>query len=81
MSAAAHDPSVHWIDSWLDALQAERGAAENTLKAYARDLKDFAGWLDGRKLDLMAVMQTDIESYLIALDADGMSRATRARRC
>ena len=68
------------IAAFLEAQAAELDAARHTLLAYARDLKDFAGWLASRKLDLMGVMQADVESYLIALDAEGMSRATRARR-
>ena len=67
------------IATFLEAQAAELGAAENTLLAYARDLRDFTGWLAGRT-ELLAVCQDDIECYLIGLDADGMSRATRARR-
>lgn len=68
------------ISTFLEAQAAEMDAARNTLLAYARDLKDFSAWAAARRLDLLAVMQVDIESYLIALDDDGMSRATRARR-
>ncbi len=68
------------ISAFLEAQAAELDAAHNTQLAYARDLKDFSAWIGARGLDLMAVKQADIESYLIGLDADGMSRATRARR-
>ncbi len=68
------------IEAFLDAQAAELDAARNTQLAYARDLKDFSVWIAARGLDLMAVTQSDIESYLISLDAEGMSRATRARR-
>ncbi len=68
------------IAAFLEAQAAELDAARNTQLAYARDLKDFSGWVGARGLDLTAVQQADIEGYLIALDADGMSRATRARR-
>lgn len=68
------------IAAFLEAQAAELDAAQNTQLAYARDLKDFSGWVAARGLDLTAVEQADIEGYLIALDADGMSRATRARR-
>ncbi len=67
------------IATFLEAQAAELGASENTLLAYARDLRDYAGWLAGRS-DMLAAGQADIESYLIGLDADGMSKATRARR-
>src|SRR5204862_5580893 len=32
---------------WLLHLQHERGATENTLQAYRRDLRQFLGWLKG----------------------------------
>ena len=67
------------ISAFLEAQAAELGASENTLLAYARDLRDYAGWLIGRG-DMLEAVQADIEGYLIGLDADGMSKATRARR-
>ncbi len=68
------------IATFLEAQAAELDAARNTQLAYARDLKDYAGRLEARGLGLMAAQQNDIEGYLIGLDANGMSRATRARR-
>ena len=68
------------IATFLEAQAAELDAARNTQLAYARDLKDFANWIGVRELDLMAVRQADIEGYLIDLDGQGLSRATRARR-
>lgn len=68
------------IEAFLEALSAERGAAQNTLAAYARDLGDFAGWLAGRGGTLDAAGREAIEAYLEALSARGMSPATRARR-
>lgn len=70
----------HRIETFLEAQAAELDAAVNTRLAYARDLKDFAAWCGPRKLDLVTVRQDDIEGYLIDLDAQGLSRATRARR-
>lgn len=67
------------IDTFLEAQAAELGAAENTLLAYSRDLVDFTENLPP-DTDLMSVEQSDIETYMIALDEDGKSRSTRARR-
>lgn len=78
MSAPASDP--RWIATFLEAAAAERGAAKNTLLAYARDLKDFADWLARRDSGFAAAGQDEVESYLAACDAEGLSRATRARR-
>ena len=68
------------IQTFLEAQAAELDAATNTQLAYARDLKDFAGWLDRKKLTFDTAAREDIETYLIFCDAQGLSRATRARR-
>ncbi|MFT4795143.1 MAG: integrase/recombinase XerD [Paracoccaceae bacterium] len=65
------------IDGFLEAMAAERGAAHNTLLAYRRDLTDFAGHAGA---DFATADRADIERYLSALDAVGLSHATRARR-
>jgi len=69
-----------WISAFLEAQAAELGAATNTLLAYGRDLKDFGAWLDRRHAGFEAADQDMIEAYLIDCDAQGLSRATRARR-
>ena len=75
------DPAAgRWISAFLEAQAAEANAARNTLLAYGRDLKDFAAWLDRQGRSLAAAAQADVESYLVFCDAQGLSRATRARR-
>ena len=69
-----------WISAFLDAQAAERDAARNTRLAYGRDLLDFAGWLAGRAGNFATAMRADVESYLISCEAQGLSKATRARR-
>ncbi|MEO9648711.1 MAG: tyrosine recombinase [Roseobacter sp.] len=69
-----------WISALLEAQAAELGAARNTLLAYGRDLKNFDSWLTHRQEDFTSVCQADVEAYLISCDAEGLSRATRARR-
>ncbi|MDO5657071.1 MAG: tyrosine recombinase [Paracoccus sp. (in: a-proteobacteria)] len=73
-------PARQLIATFLDAQSAENGAARNTILAYGRDLRDFADWLAARQIALIAVSREDIEDYLRACDAQGLSRATRARR-
>ncbi|SIQ49013.1 integrase/recombinase XerD [Paracoccus thiocyanatus] len=68
------------ISAFLDAQAAEAGAARNTLLAYGRDLRDFADWLAARGDSLMTVPREGVEDYLSHCDAQGLSRATRARR-
>jgi integrase/recombinase XerD len=71
---------LQWISTFLEAQAAEAGAARNTLLAYGRDLKDASSWLDHRGSGFDAATRADIEAYLISCDAEGLSRATRARR-
>jgi integrase/recombinase XerD len=70
----------HRIEAFLEALAAERGAAGNTLAAYARDLGDFAAWLDGADASLACADRAAVEGYLEDLAGRGLSAATRARR-
>lgn len=76
MSAA----DTQWISAFLEAQAAELGAARNTLLAYGRDLKDFEAWMGHRNRTFAVVTRDDVEAYLISCDAEGLSRATRARR-
>ncbi len=69
-----------WISAFLEAQAAEVGSAQNTLLAYGRDLKDVSSWLARRASDFAHATRSDIETYLIDCDAQGFSRATRARR-
>jgi integrase/recombinase XerD len=69
-----------WISAFLDAQAAEQGAARNTLLAYGRDLKDAMGWLARRGESFGGATRATLEAYVAALEAEGLSPATRARR-
>ncbi len=69
-----------WISTFLDARAAELGAARNTQLAYGRDLMDFAQWLSRRQQDFASAGREAVEDYLVQCDAQGLSKATRARR-
>ncbi len=77
---AAGQPMMHWIQSFLEAQAAELDAATNTQLGYARDLKDFAGWLDRRDHHFADAERAHVEDYLIECEAEGLAAATRARR-
>lgn len=68
------------ISAFLEAQAAELGAANNTLLAYGRDLKDVASFLGRRSKDFETASRGDIEDYLIHCEAQGLARSTRARR-
>jgi integrase/recombinase XerD len=73
--AAAADPD---IDAFLEMLAAERGAARNTLAAYASDLADFAAFCAPQPP--AAAEAERISAYLAHLAAAGLSARTAARR-
>ncbi|MBI1172755.1 tyrosine recombinase [bacterium] len=70
--------SQRWISTFLEAHAAEHNAARNTQEAYGRDLLAFAAYLDPRPL--ADASRADVEDYLVACAAEGLSQSTRARR-
>ena len=68
------------IGQFLEMLAAERGAADNTLQAYRRDLDDFLAFLVARDRTLTAVVPADISAYLRAASESGLAPSSRARR-
>ncbi len=78
--AEASAKTERWISAFLEAQAAELDAARNTLLAYGRDLKDFGHWLLRRSNEFSTATRSDVEGYLVACEAEGLSRATRARR-
>ncbi|MGH6769246.1 MAG: tyrosine recombinase [Xanthobacteraceae bacterium] len=65
---------------FLDMLAAERGAGENTLTAYRRDLADFCEHLAGKKRTIVNAATPDIRGYLGTLAKRGFAAASVARR-
>jgi integrase/recombinase XerD len=70
----------HLIDAFLEMMSAERGAAQNTIAAYRRDLDDYASFLGGRKLSPLSASRDDVVDYLARLDAEGLAATSAARR-
>ncbi|MCA0043861.1 site-specific tyrosine recombinase XerD [Celeribacter litoreus] len=73
----SHD---RWISAFSEAQMAERGASENTLLSYGRDLIDFSDWLIRRSGHFETVERAQIEDYLVFCEAQGLAQSTRARR-
>jgi integrase/recombinase XerD len=65
------------IESFLEMLSAERGAAANTLSSYRRDLVHFRKFSN---VEINAAQTEDIRRYLADLTELGLSDATAARR-
>lgn len=72
-------PNRH-LESFLEMMAAERGAARNTLAAYRRDLIDLSGFLKRRGRPLEAADTENLRAYLAAIRAAGHKATTQARR-
>jgi integrase/recombinase XerD len=68
------------IEDFLAMLAAERGAARNTLDAYARDLADYRETLAARKRDIAGASAADIRAFLSELAERGLKSSSAARR-
>ena len=75
MNGSIQSPSH--VESFLEMLAAERGAAENTLASYRRDMVHFSEFC---KNSIDVASPDDIRRYLVALADQGLSDATAARR-
>lgn len=72
--------SAHYLEAFLEMLLTERGAAENTLSAYRRDLIDFTDFIARRGVSVKTAAPADIQAYLKFLDDLGLKATTQARR-
>jgi integrase/recombinase XerD len=68
------------LDSFLDMLSAERGAAANTLDAYRRDIEDYGDFLASRGIDALSARPEDVRAWLADLSSRGFRTSTAARR-
>jgi len=68
------------VDRFLEMMSAERGAAENSLQAYGRDLAHYVAFLEARGVALLTSSSEDIRAYLVSLEEQGFARTTAARR-
>jgi integrase/recombinase XerC len=70
------------VDEFLTAMAHERGASPHTLRAYRRELHDFAAYLDdklGAGFPVGRVEHRQIRAYLSELYGRGLSKASVAR--
>lgn len=68
------------IDSFLEMMSAERGAAENTLESYRRDLETAADFMSARKVKLAHATSVDIRACLDDMSVQGFAATSQARR-
>lgn len=74
------DPSALQVESFLEMMSAERGAATNTLQSYERDLEDARSFLNGRTVRLTEATPDDLRAYLGHLAGQGFAASSQARR-
>ena len=71
------------MNTYLSAYQRylvnEKGASENTVSSYMRDLKQFALYAEARHLDVRSVTHDNVSTYLDYLLGQGKSPATVSR--
>ncbi len=65
------------IEAFLEMMSAERGASDNTLSSYRRDLEDAAGHMSGR---LAEAAPTDIRAYLDNIASRGFAATSQSRK-
>jgi integrase/recombinase XerC len=78
---AADPPLSVLVSSYLHMLANERGASAHTLRAYERELHDFAAWAAENCGDcsVRSIEHTHIRAYLSTLFDRGLSKASAAR--
>ncbi len=80
MSAMGAPAARAALKDFLDMLAAERGAAKNTIDAYARDLSDYLLGLARRRRDPLSATTQDIRDYLSDLAEAALKPASSARK-
>jgi integrase/recombinase XerD len=68
------------IESFLEMLLAERGAAQNTILAYRTDLEEFAAFAATRGETVAGAGAETLRSYMAGFEPAGLSARTAIRR-
>src|SRR5262249_18479055 len=80
-NASSSEADQGLVGRFMEMLSAEKGAADNTRQAYARDLDDFVAFLATRRQKpLAAVEPGDLSASRRAASEAGLAPASRARR-
>ena len=68
------------LESFLDMMSAERGASQNTLAAYRRDILDFAAGCARHGCDLASAQREHVRQHLNGLSAASLKASSQARK-
>ncbi|HET8989152.1 MAG TPA: site-specific integrase, partial [Humibacillus sp.] len=78
--AARLSPLERDVRGWLDHVRVERGASDNTLSSYARDLRSYVSFLAGRHItDAARITEVDVTDFLASLSERGLAPSSAAR--
>jgi len=80
LSGAGKEKFGRLAEEFLAVLANERGASVHTLRAYRREVNDFAAWLEeSGNAEIRKVEHTHIRGYLSVLYGRGLTKASTAR--
>lgn len=68
------------IEAFLEMMSAERGAAQNTLEAYRRDLDEASGYVLKCGVSLAKADTEVVRSYIRSISSRGFAATSQARR-
>ena len=68
------------IEAFLEMMAAERGASDNTLSSYRRDLEDAAAHIAVAGGQLVEAAPDDLRAFLASLSARGFATTTQTRK-
>jgi integrase/recombinase XerD len=78
MNALHKSPRL--IESFLEAIAAERAASGNTIAAYRRDLEDYSAFLTKRGGEPLTASSEDVRAFLSQRSAAGLMASSLARQ-
>ena len=70
---------MDYLSEYRTYLRDEKGASDNTLSSYLRDMRQFTDYVEERGISLRQVIRTDIEHYEKYLTLKGKSASTVTR--
>ncbi|MEP2947128.1 MAG: site-specific tyrosine recombinase XerD [Lentilitoribacter sp.] len=73
------DLSAAHLEAFLEMMIAERGAADNTIESYQRDLTEVSNFLSKRRTSLNKATSDDIKAYLKQMSDEGYAASSQSR--
>lgn len=69
-----------YIEQYVEYLRTTKKSSDNTVASYKRDLLKFANYFKSQeKMDIRSINETNLNSYILFIEKQGMSMATVSR--